>query len=129
MYQINSAQDFVFDSFWSQGVSNFKEFLKWFLVSLFYGLNFRSDLFTFLYRLGRLLVRPHNGLRLQEVGDFEDENCLPPKNLIRSTKLHLTTEPPISCRCCYMQFFSFRYVFQAWIFFCVVFSDNEVARV
>ena len=39
-------------------------------------------------------------LQLQEVGDFGDENCLPPLNLIRSTKLHLTTEPPISCRCC-----------------------------
>jgi len=52
----------------------------------------------------------HNGLQLQEVGDFEALNCLPvrnevkaglpPLNLIRSTKLHLTTEPPISCRCC-----------------------------
>ena len=41
-----------------------------------------------------------NVLQLQEVGDFEDENRLPPLNLIRSTKLHLTTEPPISCRCC-----------------------------
>ena len=41
-----------------------------------------------------------NVLQLQEVGDFGDENCLPPLNLIRSTKLHLTTEPPISCRCC-----------------------------
>jgi hypothetical protein len=39
----------------------------------------------------------HNVLQLQEVGDFGDENCLPPLNLIRSTKLHLTTEPPISC--------------------------------
>jgi len=38
-----------------------------------------------------------NGLQLQEVGDFEALNCLPPQNLIRSTKLHLTTEPPISC--------------------------------
>ena len=47
----------------------------------------------------------YNGLRLQEVGDFGDENCLPPLNLIRSTKLHLTTEPPISCRCCYHQCF------------------------
>jgi len=36
-------------------------------------------------------------LQLQEVGDFEAPNCLPPLNLIRSTKLHLTTEPPISC--------------------------------
>jgi len=42
-----------------------------------------------------------NGLQLQEVGDFEALNCLPPQNLIRSTKLHLTTEPPISCRRCY----------------------------
>ncbi len=41
-----------------------------------------------------------NVLQLQEVGDFEAQNCLPPPNLIRSTKLHLTTEPPISCRCC-----------------------------
>jgi hypothetical protein len=39
------------------------------------------------------------GLQLQ-VGDFELQNCLPPQNLIRSTKLHLTTEPPIFCRCC-----------------------------
>ena len=31
----------------------------------------------------------HNGLKLQEVGDFEALNCLPPQNLIRSTKLHL----------------------------------------
>ena len=40
-------------------------------------------------------------LQLQEVGDFEALNCLSPLNLIRSTKLHLTSEPPISCRCCY----------------------------
>ena len=43
------------------------------------------------------------GMQLQEVGDFGDENCLPPLNLIRSTKLHLTNEPPIFCRCCYRQ--------------------------
>jgi len=42
-----------------------------------------------------------NGLQLQEVGDFEALNCLPPQNLIQSTKLHLTTELLISCRCCY----------------------------
>jgi hypothetical protein len=46
----------------------------------------------------------YNVLQLQEVGDFGDENCLPPLNLIRSTKLHLSTEPPISCRCCYKPF-------------------------
>jgi len=33
----------------------------------------------------------YNGLQLQEVGDFEAQNCLPALNLIRSTKLHLTT--------------------------------------
>jgi hypothetical protein len=43
----------------------------------------------------------HNVLQLQEVGDYEDENCLPPLSLTRSTKLLLTTEPPISFRCCY----------------------------
>jgi hypothetical protein len=42
-----------------------------------------------------------NGLQLQEVGDFEAQNCLPALNLIRSTKLHLTTEPPLLGRCCY----------------------------
>jgi len=34
-------------------------------------------------------------------GDFEVHNCLPPQNFIPSTKLHLTTEPPIYCRRCY----------------------------
>jgi len=37
-----------------------------------------------------------NFFQLQEVGDFEAQNCLPALNLIRSTKLHLTTEPQIS---------------------------------
>ncbi len=46
------------------------------------------------------------GMQLKEVGDFGDENCLPALNLIRSTKLHLTAEPPISCRCCYRLAFS-----------------------
>jgi hypothetical protein len=38
-----------------------------------------------------------NGLQLQEVGDYEAQNCLPALHLIRSTNVHLTTEPPISC--------------------------------
>ena len=46
-----------------------------------------------------------NVLRLQEVGDFGAQNCLPALNLIRSKKLHLSTEPPISCRCCYRLLF------------------------
>ena len=64
-------------------------------------LNFRVGKYTiFLFStVGRNIAA--NGLRLQEVGDFEALNCLPAFNLLRSTKLHLTTEPPISCRCCY----------------------------
>jgi hypothetical protein len=46
-----------------------------------------------------------NVLQLQEVGDFEAQNSLPSLNLIRSTNVQLTTEPPISCRCCYRAFF------------------------
>ena len=49
-------------------------------------------------------------LQLQVVGDFEAQNCLPPINLIRSTNVYVTTEPPISCRCCYGLVFSIFYV-------------------
>jgi len=42
----------------------------------------------------------HNGLQLQEVGDFEALNCLPALNLIRSTKLHLSTEPAFLPNAC-----------------------------
>jgi hypothetical protein len=54
-------------------------------------------------------------LRLQEVGDFGAQNCLPALNLIRSTKPLVTTEPPISCRCCYglaLFFYHFKCLFQ-----------------
>jgi hypothetical protein len=50
----------------------------------------------------RLFIIAGNVFGLGEGGDFEDENCLPPLNLIRGTKLHLTIEPPIFCRCCYV---------------------------
>ena len=49
-----------------------------------------------------------NGLQLQEVGDFGDENCLPALNLIRSTRLHLNTETafsPNACACCTTQIY------------------------
>jgi len=42
----------------------------------------------------------YNGLQLKEVGDFEALNCLIALNLMKSTKLHLTAELPIYCRCC-----------------------------
>jgi hypothetical protein len=41
-----------------------------------------------------------NGLALGEEADFEALNCLPALNLIRSTKLHLTTEPAFLPNAC-----------------------------
>ncbi len=49
----------------------------------------------FFYRAFINLCIVANGLQLQEVGDYEALNFLRLQNLIRSTKLHLTTEPPI----------------------------------
>jgi len=51
------------------------------------------------------VISQPDGLQLQEVGDFEALNCLPPQNLIRSTKLHLTTEPAFLPNACYGQVF------------------------
>ncbi len=45
---------------------------------------------TMLNRSGTITA--NDGLRLQEVGDFGHENCLPPMKLIRSTDVHLTTD-------------------------------------
>jgi len=42
-----------------------------------------------------------NGLQLPEGGDFEALHCQPSRNFDRSTKLGLTTEPPLLGRCCY----------------------------
>ncbi|MGB4653968.1 MAG: hypothetical protein WBH98_00855, partial [Bacteroidales bacterium] len=42
----------------------------------------------------------HNGLQLPEGGDFEAIHCQPSRNFDRSTKLDLTTEPPLLGRCC-----------------------------
>jgi len=41
-----------------------------------------------------------NGLALGEEADFEAENCLPALNLIRRTKLHLTTDPAFLPNAC-----------------------------
>ena len=41
-----------------------------------------------------------NGLQLPEGGDFEAPHCQPSTNFDRSTKLDLTTEPPLLGRCC-----------------------------
>jgi hypothetical protein len=42
----------------------------------------------------------HNVLALGEEADFEALNFLPALNLIRSTKLHLSTEPAFLPNCC-----------------------------
>src|SRR5690606_20980637 len=52
-------------------------------------------------RVGCLFTLTHNGLQLPEGGDFEALHCQP------STKLDLTTEPPLLGRCCYATYFSF----------------------
>ena len=41
-----------------------------------------------------------NGLALGEEADFEALNCLPALNLIRRTKLHLSTEPAFLPNAC-----------------------------
>src|SRR5690606_1366441 len=41
-----------------------------------------------------------NGLQLPEGGDFEALHCQPSTNFDRSTKLELTTVPPLLGRCC-----------------------------
>jgi len=40
------------------------------------------------------------GLRLGEVADLEALHCQPSTNFDRSTKLDLTTEPPLLGSCC-----------------------------
>jgi len=46
-----------------------------------------------------------NVFGLGEVGDFEALHCQPSTNFDRSTKLDLTTEPPLLGRCCWVQYF------------------------
>jgi len=41
-----------------------------------------------------------NGLALGEEADFEALNCLPALNFIRSTKLHLSSEPAFLPNAC-----------------------------
>jgi len=47
----------------------------------------------------------YNVLALGEEADFEALNSLPALNLIRSTKLHLSTEPAFLPNACYAQCF------------------------
>src|SRR5690554_532655 len=53
-----------------------------------------------------------NVLQLSDGGDFEALHCQPSTNFDRSTKLDLTTEPPLLGRCCYSQYFLSYYVYK-----------------
>jgi hypothetical protein len=62
-----------------------------------------------------------NGLGLAAGGDLEAPTFNLPQMQIKSTKLHLTTETPISCRCFQWQF----YVISHWEF-CIMSPVNVV---
>jgi len=67
-----------------------------------------SDLLIFILSISSIfyIIDPrldkiaHNVLQLPEGGDFEAFHCQPSRNFDRSTKLDLTTEPPLLGRCC-----------------------------
>src|SRR5690554_1804041 len=48
-----------------------------------------------------LIAISYNGPQLPEGGDFEALHFQLSRNCDRSTKLDLTTEPPLLSRCCY----------------------------
>jgi hypothetical protein len=50
-------------------------------------------------------VLVHNVLQLTEVGDYEAQNLKIEIMFNRSKNAHITTEPPILVRCCYVPFF------------------------
>jgi hypothetical protein len=65
--------------------------------------NLEMFLFVIFINVVSSYKMPYNVLALGEEADFEALNCLPALNLIRSTKLQLTTEPaflPNCCACC-----------------------------
>jgi len=79
-------------------------------VQLKYGLyvgHLSKLAFHFMFKVVRLVVVVSsvrlacNGLQLPEGGDFEAIHCQPSTNFDRSTKLDLTTEPPLLGRCCW----------------------------
>ena len=55
-----------------------------------------------------------NILQLPEGGDLEALHCQPSRNFDRSTKLDLTTEPPLLGRCCYHTYLFFVLACQHW---------------
>src|SRR5690554_267984 len=58
---------------------------------------------SFNFMLDCCFTMTANVLQLPEGGDLEALHCQPSTNFDRSTKLDLTTEPPLLGRCCYAQ--------------------------
>jgi hypothetical protein len=52
------------------------------------------------WQVGKCQQIADYGLALGEEADLEALNCLPALNLIRSTKLHLSTEPAFLTNAC-----------------------------
>jgi hypothetical protein len=57
---------------------------------------FLFNIYFSLSRFGWFSTIGYNVLALGAVADFGAQNCQPALLLIRSTNVHLTTEPPIS---------------------------------
>jgi len=57
-------------------------------------------IFMLSYYLVAAPTMTANGLALGEEADFEALNCLPALNFIRSTKLHLSSEPAFLPNAC-----------------------------
>jgi len=66
----------------------------------------KNGILSSLFNLSVLSFRvAYNVLALGEEADFEALNCLPALNLMRSTTLHLSTEPAFLPNACYLPFF------------------------
>ena len=62
-----------------------------------------------MFQCERLVFSQPDVLQLPEGCDFEALYCQPSTNFDRSTKLDLTTEPPLLGRCCYGLVYIFVY--------------------
>src|SRR5690606_22538877 len=88
------------------------------VLSIFYFLSSLNLFWCLSFRVAT------NGLALGEEADFEAQNSLPALNLIRSTKLQLSTEPAFLPNACYVLLFC-----SPSIFFLLIISPVAVANV
>src|SRR5690554_6529760 len=86
------------------------------------------NLLTVRMLMKRRVFRQSDGLRLPEGGDFEALHCQPSRNFHRSTKLDLTTEPPLLGRCCYRALFSSS-VFFLFLLVIILLIVNRIVRI